>query len=91
MTILEAINRYVDWVRARGVRFVGSAYALLRFARSVGDEVGCDSVTNDQAAAILTRPGPSSGSLAMAHAGRATSEGCTAGGGAQNRSRASVR
>ena len=67
MTLREAIKCYIDWQKARGALFVSSAYALLRFARSVGDEAGCDSVTDDQAAAFLTRTGPAASSLAFEH------------------------
>ena len=58
MTLREAIEQYIAWQRARGARFLGSAYALSRFARSVGDEAACDSVSPDQAAAFLGRNGP---------------------------------
>ena len=58
MTLREASEQYIGWQRARGARFVSSAYALSRFARSVGNEAGCDTVSRDQAAAFLGRNGP---------------------------------
>ena len=61
MTLRAAIEQYIDWQRVRGARFVSSAYALLRFARSVGDEACSDTVSNDQAAAFPGRsPGKTS-------------------------------
>ena len=67
MTLREAIEQYIDWQRARGARFVSSAYALRRFARSVGAEARCDTVSNDQAAAFLGRSGPGAGLLSFEH------------------------
>ena len=51
----DAIEQYIDWMRSHGARFVRSAETLRRFARTVGDEAGCDTVSHEHAAAYLSR------------------------------------
>ena len=42
MTLREAIDQYITWRRAQGMRLQTQAYALQRFSRGIGDEVDCD-------------------------------------------------
>ena len=53
MTLGEAIDRYIAWKQASGARFASVARVLRRYARSVGEKVGCDDVRSDQARAFL--------------------------------------
>ena len=61
----DAIEQYIDWMRSHGARFVRSAETLRRFARTVGDEAGCDTVSHDQTAAYLSRGALRASSLAF--------------------------
>ena len=61
----DAIEQYIDWMRSHGARFVRSAETLRRFARTVGDEAGCDTVSHEHAAAYLSRGALRASSLAF--------------------------
>ena len=57
MILREAIDQYVAWRRAHGAKFSGGAYILQRFLNSVDRDIGCDAVTQSQAASFLAGNG----------------------------------
>ena len=67
MTLREAIDQYIAWQRARGARFVSSAYALRRYSRRVGDAIGSDEVRSAQARAFLDDGATSASNRAFLH------------------------
>ena len=44
MTLLEAVDAYVDWRRAHGAKFVTGAETLHLFCKRVGGDIDCDAV-----------------------------------------------
>lgn len=58
MTLQAAIQQYIDWKRAAGARFVTGAHVLQRYARTVGEEVNSDAVSDAQALTFLVGGGP---------------------------------
>ncbi len=44
MTLLAAIDAYIDWRRAHGARFITSARVLHQFCTHVGGDIDCDAV-----------------------------------------------
>lgn len=59
MTLRAAIEQYIAWRQAQGARFRSMACMLRSYCRSVGDEVGCHEVRDEQARAFLERPASS--------------------------------
>ena len=58
MTLPAAVQQYIDWKRAAGARFVTEAHVLRRYARTVGEAVNSDAVSDAQALAFLVGGGP---------------------------------
>ena len=58
MTLQAAVQQYIDWKRAAGARFVTGAHVLRRYARTVGEAVSSDAVSDAQALAFLVGGGP---------------------------------
>ena len=58
MTLLEAIDSYVDWRRAHGARFITSAQVLHRFCTHVGGGIDCDAVREADVLGFLSGKGP---------------------------------
>ncbi len=68
MTLRAAIDQYIAFRQAQGAAFTSMACALRQYSRSVGDEIGCDTATSDQAGAFLERGGrPASNYRAWKH------------------------
>ena len=58
MTLLEAIDAYIDWRRAHGARFVTSAFLLRMFCKHVGGGIDCDGVEEADVLRFLAGKGP---------------------------------
>ena len=58
MTLLEAIDAYIDWRRGHGARFITSARPLHQFCRHVGDNIDCDAVREEDVLGFLAGNGP---------------------------------
>lgn len=58
MTLLEAIDSYVDWRRAHGARFTTSAWLLHQFCNHVGGDIDCDAVRKADVLGFLSGKGP---------------------------------
>lgn len=58
MTLLEAIDAYVDWRRAYGAKFIKSAERLHLFCRHVGGDIDCDAVREEDVLDFLAGNGP---------------------------------
>ena len=58
MTLLEAIDSYVDWRRAHGARFITSARVLHQFCNHVGGGIDCDAVRSADVLGFLAGKGP---------------------------------
>ena len=67
MTLREAIDQYITWRRAQGMRLQTQAYALQRFSRGIGDEVDCDEVRGEQVSVFLAAGATTSGNRAFLH------------------------
>ena len=53
MTLLEAIDAYIDWRQAHGARFITSAQVLHRFCAHVGGDIDCDAVREEDVLGFL--------------------------------------
>ena len=58
MTLLEAIDAYIDWRRAHGAKFITSAQVLHLFCTRVGDGLDCDAVREEDVLGFLAGNGP---------------------------------
>ena len=58
MTLLEAIDAYIDWRRAHGAKFTTSALLLHQFCTRVGDDIDCDAVREEDVLGFLAGNGP---------------------------------
>ena len=58
MTLLDAIDAYVDWRRAHGARFIRSAYLLHQFCKHVGGDIDCGAVGEADVLGFLAGNGP---------------------------------
>ena len=58
MTLLDAIDAYVDWRRAHGASFISSAARLHRFCKQVGGDIDCDEVREEDVLRFLAGNGP---------------------------------
>lgn len=58
MTLLEATDAYIDWRRAHGAKFIGSAYLLQRFCKHVGGDIDCGAVREEDVLGFLAGNGP---------------------------------
>ena len=61
MTLLDAIDAYVDWRRAHGARFIRSAYLLHQFCKHVGGDIDCGAVGEEDVLGFLAGNGPLTG------------------------------
>ena len=69
MILREAIDQYITWRRAQGMRLQTQAYALQRFSRGIGDEVDCDEVRGEQVSVFLAAGATTSGNRAFVSVG----------------------
>ena len=58
MTLLEAIDAYIDWRRAHGAKFITSALILRQFCTHVGGDIDCDAVGKAEVLCFLAGNGP---------------------------------
>ena len=58
MTLLEAIDAYIDWRRGHGARFITSAWLLHRFCTHVGGDIDCGAVREEDVLGFLAGNGP---------------------------------
>ncbi len=58
MTLLEATDAYIDWRRAHGAKFIGSAWLLHRFCKHVGGDIDCGAVGEEDVLGFLAGNGP---------------------------------
>ena len=58
MTLLEAIDAYIEWRRAHGAKFITSARVLHQFCKRVGDDIDCDAVREGDVLRFLAGNGP---------------------------------
>ena len=58
MTLLEAIDAYIDWRRAHGAKFITSASTLHLFCKRVGGVIDCDAVKEEDVLGFLAGNGP---------------------------------
>ena len=58
MTLLEAIDAYIDWRRAHGAKFITSALFLRQFCTHVGGDTDCDAVREADILGFLAGNGP---------------------------------
>ena len=55
---MEAVEAYVDWRRAHGAKFIGSAWLLHRFCKHVGGDIDCGAVEEEDVLGFLAGNGP---------------------------------
>ena len=58
MNLLEAIDAYIDWRRAHGAKFIGSAWLLHQFCQHVGGDIDCSAVGEADVLGFLAGNGP---------------------------------
>ena len=58
MTLQEAVDAYVDWRRAHGAKFIGSAWLLHKFCKHVGGDIDCGAVEKEDVLGFLAGNGP---------------------------------
>ncbi|MGH7053530.1 MAG: tyrosine-type recombinase/integrase [Stellaceae bacterium] len=58
MTLREAIQYYIAWRQAHGVKYKSGAAVLNLFLKGIDGEIGCDGVTEAQLLAFLAGKGP---------------------------------
>lgn len=58
MTLREAVDAYIAWRRAHGVKFVSGARTLRQFSRHAGDGIDCGSVGKSDVLGFLAGEGP---------------------------------
>jgi len=58
MKLREAIEHYVAWRQAHGVKFLTARNLLRQFLQHADGDAGCDAVTNAQVLAFLAGTGP---------------------------------
>ena len=58
MTLLEAVDAYIDWQRAHGAKFITSAFVLHQFCAHVGDGIDSDAVERADVLSFLAGIGP---------------------------------
>ena len=58
MILREAVDRYIEWRRAHGARFVTSGNTLHLFCKCVGEGTRCDAVGEADVLAFLAGEGP---------------------------------
>ena len=65
MNLREAVDRFIEFRKALGSRFVTQEYVLRGFVRRVDGEAGCDDVTVEQVCVFLAGEGPLTQSRAL--------------------------
>ena len=58
MILRDAVERYIEWQRVHGARFVTSGYILHLFCKFIGDGARCDAVAKVDVLAFLAGEGP---------------------------------